>query len=136
MLAKNTDMLPDSEELERFDEAIAKGAVKTAVTRHAGQLEESYSMLGMSYVQTGKNLTGIKQIVVTGGSLIHTRRTGYIASSALYDEKMPMSLKPKKADILVDRKYIIAAMGMLAEHYPEAALTIMKEELKKDGIAE
>ena len=44
-----------------------------------------------------------------------------------------MSLKPKKADILVDRKYILAAMGLLSTNYPETALRIMKKELIKDG---
>ena len=105
-------------------------AVKTAVTRHAGSIEETYSMLGTTYVQTGKNLTNIERIVITGGSLIHTEHTEHIASYALYDEKEPSSLKPKKASVLVDRKYIIAAMGLLGEHYPETALTIMKKELQ------
>ena len=36
---------------------------------------------------------------------------------------------PEFADVLVDRKYIIAAMGLLSEKYPEQALSIMKQEL-------
>ena len=128
--ASHTDLLPDSPETLALDEALASMAVKTAVTRHAGSIEETYSMLGTTYVQTGKNLTNIERIVITGGSLIHTEHTEHIASYALYDEKEPSSLKPKKASVLVDRKYIIAAMGLLGEHYPETALTIMKKELQ------
>lgn len=131
-----TDLIPDTDETRAFDEALACVAVRTAVTRHAGRLEESYNMYGTAYVQTGKNLTHVNRIIITGGSLIHTDNPGRIASYALYDEHDPTSLKPKKASVLVDRKYIMAAMGLLSEHYPEAALTIMKEELEYNAITE
>ena len=40
-----------------------------------------------------------------------------------------MSLRPKKADIILDKHYILAAMGLLAQSEPEIALQIMKEEI-------
>ena len=129
MFAANTDLLPTDDETERLDEALACMAVRTAVTRHAGRIEEAYSMMGTTYVQTGKDLRKVQKLVVTGGSLIHTTNTAKIASFALYDQKEPTSLRPLRADVLVDRKYIIAAMGMLSEKYPEQALSIMKQEL-------
>ncbi len=135
-LGTHTDTLPNTPELETLDEALAGCAIRTAVTRHAGRIEETYTMMGLAYAQTGKNLMNVERLVVTGGSLIHTKNTGKIASYALYDPKDTASLKPRKAELLVDRKYILAAMGLLSEHYPEAALTIMKEELENDGLAE
>ena len=135
-LGTHTDTLPNTPELETLDEALAGCAFRTAVTRHAGRIEETYTMMGLAYAQTGKNLMNVERLVVTGGSLIHTKNTGKIASYALYDPKDPASLKPRKAELLVDRKYILAAMGLLSEHSPEAALTIMKEELENDGLAE
>ena len=86
--------------------------------------------------QEGKNLSGVKRIVVTGGSLIHTQRTEQIARHALYDLQKPESLRPKVADVLVDRTYILAAMGLLASHYPQVALRIMKKELEYHGHSE
>lgn len=135
-LSTHTDVLPTTPELEALDEALASYAIRTAVTRHAGRIEESYTMMGLAYAQTGKNLMNVERLVVTGGSLIHTKNTGKIASYALYDPKDPTSLKPRKAELLVDRKYILAAMGLLSKYYPEAALTIMKKELENDGLAE
>lgn len=133
-LALNTDVLPNgNEELEMLDYALASLAIETAVTRHAGTMEEAYTLMGLTYVQSGKDLTRVKQIIVTGGSLIHTERTSEIAAHALYNEKNPMSLKPKNAEIWIDRSYILAAMGLLSQHYPQTALRIMKKELKKDG---
>lgn len=134
MFSQHTDFLPNDEETMRLDEALACMAVRTAVTRHAGRIEETYNMMGTAYVQTGKNLMNVNKVVITGGSLIHNEHTGRIASFALYDEKDPTSLKPKRAEVLVDKKYIIAAMGLLGEHYPDAALKIMKEELIQNVI--
>ena len=138
-LGKNTEVIPQGDneaELEALDFALASGAIKTAVTRHAGRLEEFYTMNGLAYMQTGKDLRNIRQIIVTGGSLIHTKRTGAIASAALWDPQDPFSLKPKQADVWVDRSYILAAMGLLSAYYPQTALRIMKKELKKDGYQE
>ena len=130
-LSLNKELVPNSDaELEALDFALASLAIEEAVTRHAGTVYETYTMMGQTFVQEGKNLTKVKKIVVTGGSLIHTARTKEIASHALYSLSRPDSLRPKEAEILVDRKYILAAMGLLSTYYPEVALRIMKKELQ------
>ena len=57
------------------------------------------------------------------------RRTGEIASHSLQDPDQLGSLRPVDAKFLVDRKYILASMGLLGQHYPDIALRIMKKEL-------
>ena len=136
-LATHTDVVPKEDpELEALDYALASMAIEEAVTRHAGTIEETYTMMGLTYVQSGKNLTKVKQIVVTGGSLIHTKRTAEIAKHAQFSPLNPASLRPKNADVWVDRTYILAAMGLLSTHYPETALRIMKKELEYHGNSE
>ena len=136
-LKTHTETVPDgNEELEKLDFALASMAIEEAVRRHAGTIEETYTMMGQTFVQEGKNLTKVGQIVVTGGSLIHTKRTEQIAAHALYSPAQPTSLRPKKADVWVDRKYIMAAMGLLSTHYPQTALRIMKKELEYHGNSE
>ena len=136
-LRSNTDKVPNGDaELEALDFALASAAIDEAVTRHAGTISETYTMMGLTYVQEGKNLTSVKNIVVTGGSLIHTKRTEEIAAFALYSPMHPQSLRPKKATVWVDRTYILAAMGLLSSYYPEAALRIMKKELQCYGHSE
>ena len=93
-------------------------------------------MMGQTFVQTGKDLSDVRRIVVTGGSLIHTARTAEIAAHAMYDPAQPTSLRPRRAEILIDRRYILAAMGLLSTHCPRAALTIMKKELERHGSPE
>ena len=129
--------IPAGEEvLEKLDFALASCAVEEAVKRHAGTIQETYTMMGLTYVQEGKNLTRVGRVVVTGGSLIHTKRTPEIAAHALWSPMQSDSLRPKQADILVDRKYILAAMGLLASHHPQTALRIMKKELEFHGHSE
>ena len=137
-LKNNTERVPkDGEtELENLDFALASSAIEEAVSRHAGTISETYTLLGKTFVQEGKNLTNVKQIVVTGGSLIHTKRTEQIASFALFSNENPASLRPRKADVWVDRTYILAAMGLLSSYYPKTALRIMKKELEYYGYPE
>ena len=113
-LAENTDELPSTEEDQNLDVALACIAVRTAVARHAGRIEEYYTPMGVSYVQTGKDLGSVETIIETGGALVRTGYAEKIGQYALYSPKDPMSLRPKKAKILTDRKYILAAMGLLS----------------------
>ena len=130
-LSQHTDVVPGNDpELKAVDYAVACMAVREAVARHAGIMEETYTLMGKTYVQTGKNLTRVKSIVVTGGSLIHSEAPEKIAAYALYDPGQPQSLRPLSADVLVDKTYILAAMGLLSPYYPQAALRIMKKELR------
>ena len=128
-LSEHTDTLPQDEEWENLDFALASLAVETAVARHAGTIEQVYTPMGLAYSQKGKDLTPVKRVVVTGGAIIHTKRTGQIAAHSLQNPSQPASLRPIDAKFLVDRKYILAAMGLLGQYYPDIAVRIMKKEL-------
>ena len=133
-LEQHTDYIPDNEEMEKMDYALACAAVETAVERHSGSLEQVFTPCGLTYVQSGKDLRRVKYVVATGGALIHAKHTEEVAKYALFDESKPGSLRPEKAEILIDRKYILAAMGLLSQHYPLAALEIMKKEIAYYGL--
>lgn len=81
-------------------------------------------------MQAGKDLTAVRRVVATGGSLIHSPRVREIASYFCYDPADPASLRPKNAEILIDSSYILAAMGLLSTHDPLAALQIMKRMIR------
>lgn len=132
----HTDALPDSNELKALDSAIAALAIETAAIRHAGTLEEVYTASGVAYAQTGKDLTDLDQVIFTGGALIHAENPPELAANALYHNKQPQSLRPKQAEVLIDKQYILAAMGLLAGYAPEAALNVMKKELVSHGYTQ
>ena len=131
MLSEQTELVPDCDgELAQLDHALACMAVSTAAKRHAGTIEETYTLLGQTFVQAGKDLTAVRRVVATGGSLIHSPRVREIASYFCYDPADPASLRPKNAEILIDSSYILAAMGLLSTHDPLAALQIMKRMIR------
>ena len=132
-IAQEPEFLPGSEKEAAFDEALAAGAVKVAVERHAGTMEEVYTPMGISYGQTGKDLRAIQNLVLTGGSLI-ANPSRKIVQQAFADPARPQVLKPITAKVYVDKRYILAAMGLLSQVEPDIALEIMKKELIGDGF--
>lgn len=132
-IIKKPETLEDSPKFKQFDRALGQMAIKLAARRHAGTLEKVYTPMGVAYVQNGKDLTGITTIVGTGGPLIGAEKPAEMLKSILQDNDSLDVLLPGEAKMLVDTRYILAAMGLVADKYPEVALRIMKRELKCDG---
>ncbi|MDR2534666.1 MAG: glutamate mutase L [Treponema sp.] len=132
-LTGHPEKMPQTGEDEKLDYALAAAAIETAMERHTGTIEEVYTPTGPVFVQTGKDLRGVSSLVLTGGAVIHNKRAGDIAGYARYTEKKPASLGPAAGEVYIDKSYILAAMGLLGESQPKAALSIMKKEIQKYG---
>lgn len=128
----NPDILPNEKDIEKLDFALSAKAVEIATIRHCGTKEKIYTSNGIAYLQKGKDLTHVKKIILTGGSLINLPCINNILEYACFNEKRQESMRPKNAEILVDKKYILQAMGLLSKSYPKIAIRIMKKELKYD----
>jgi uncharacterized protein (TIGR01319 family) len=129
-LAKCPQVLPgDDERMTLLDQGIARAAARLSVNRHSGRLEPVNNICGVSYIQTGKDLTGVGIVVGTGGPVIYSDDAASILREALFDDSDPMTLKPKNPVFMLDKKYILPAMGLLSGRYPEIALELMKMEL-------
>lgn len=124
-----TEMIPKTKEEIDFDEAMAKAAVETAVGRHAGRLRKEPTPTRVLYYQSGKDLGTFHQILGTGGVLVHSQNPVSILRASLRSVHEPMLLKPTNAQFSIDDAYVLSAMGILAQKYPEAALKIMKETM-------
>ena len=114
-----------------FDKWVAGCAVELAVRRHAGSLESVYTTSGLMYMQSGKDLTQVKTVIGTGGPLIGKDYSKEVLSCAKFAESEPESLRPQSPSFFIDGRYIYAAMGLLADIYPETALKILKENTLK-----
>lgn len=132
ILMTKTDTLPDTQEMQDLDDALASSAVEVAMRRHCGVIEEAYTPFGKTYVQSGKDLRGVRKLVVTGGALVLSPSTLKIARFAQYNEAEPESLRPQQVDVLIDHRYVLSAMGLLAAEHPDIALRIMKKEFIHD----
>lgn len=133
-LEGDVSMIPSGDSrLRGLDDALAAAALDVASRRHAGTLTQVFTPTGIAFMQTGKNLRPVERIVLTGGSLIYSENPLAMAEHTLYSSHHPESLRPRRAQVLLDQRYILSAMGVLAESEPEAALRIMKNELKTLG---
>jgi len=127
--SENTNFLPVTTEQQSLDFALASVAIETAIKRHAGEIEEVYTIAGRAFMQSGKDLSDVKTIVMTGGALLHSSNQKELAKYALYNEKEPFSLRPKRARLYSDKSYIMAAMGLLGTYKPKSAIEIMKKSV-------
>lgn len=125
----NPDTIAACPEEQSIDEALAKKAIGIAVERHCGFMESSFTPLGEIFTLTGKDLSEVTNIIGIGGAIINSDHPPDILKGALYNPQKPYILKPKRSEFLLDRKYILASMGLLSSIDPELALYFMKKEI-------
>lgn len=124
-------MVPATKEEIHFDEAMAKVATELSMDRHVGTIESVYTPMGAMYTQTGKDLMEVKYMIGTGGVLVHSENPQDILKAGAFSAENPTYLKPRNAIYLLDKTYILSAMGLLSQDYPDKAVRIMKKYLVK-----
>lgn len=126
---EHVDTIPDNEYQRKVDVLMGRICVDKAISRHAGKMEEAYTPMGMLYNQYGKDLSKVNFVVGTGGVLVHNEEPAKILSAAVYSINKGMELRPRNPRFMLDKDYILASMGLLAEIDPLLALKIMKKHV-------
>ena len=125
--SKDIMMVPKTDLEKDFDEAMAKVATELSMERHCGYVEPLYSPMGFIFSQYGKDLMDVKYMIGTGGVLVHSNNAKDILKSGAFTKENLNSLKPKYPKYLLDKTYILSAMGLLSEEMPDTAVRIMKK---------
>ncbi len=125
----NVDFIPKTKPEKDFDDALAKICIDVSTSRHVGQIEVVSTPLGNMYYQTGKDLSNISYVIGTGGVIINNPDAKKLLQQVNKKSDNVLELRPQNPSILIDRSYILAAMGLLAQKYPKVALKIMKKYL-------
>lgn len=133
ILSENTDFLPIDERSFYLDHLLSYHAIRLAVERHCGYLEALYTPMGITYLQYGKDLTEVKNLIGTGGPLVYNSYNVSSLKSALYNENTPLILKPKNPQIFLDKEYIFFAIGLLSDIFPEKAINMLKKYVVEIG---
>jgi len=120
--------LPSTDKENFFAGYLTNMAVQTAVNRHVGSIEYIYGPTGRLTVARGKDLTGVKWIIGTGGALTRLP-AGLDILTNINASSSSNLLLPRQGRVLIDRHYIMASAGMLARKYPRAALSILQQSL-------
>jgi len=129
--AANPSALPANEYAgyKPVEQALATEAIRLSAERHVGFYESTYTPMGETIIQTGKDLTGVKYVIGTGGAIIGATQPTEILRSAVYSPRDLNLLKPQNPKLLLDKEYCLSAMGLLAQKFPQLALNMMKRKM-------
>jgi uncharacterized protein (TIGR01319 family) len=126
--AANTAHLPVSVADWLVDMELARLAVTVAIRRHA----RPYQVPGGG-MSSGRDLSRVKLIVGSGGVLRHAESVAAqeILAPMQHDVAGGWRLA-ERAQVVVDRQYVLAAAGLLAPDHPIAAARLLRDNLLAD----
>jgi uncharacterized protein (TIGR01319 family) len=131
-LTKETSRIPNSHVEYMIDKEMARIAVEIALERHAGTQSPFYLPGGETvFMQVGKDLTGIRTVIGTGGVFKYGRDAREILLASMFNREAPFSLRPKSPFYFVDTDYLLFATGLLGTVAPDAAIRILRRHLKE-----
>lgn len=124
------EYVPQSEKEKSLERAMATCAVNTALRRHAGYyVEAADPVMGiLAGAAMGRDLRNVGRVLCVGGIFVHSDPDKATRMVARCFEDPGISLLPIHApQVILDRSYLLYAMGVLGKHYPDAALSFLKE---------
>lgn len=128
-LLANWPPIPRADSELRLLEAFTSEAARTALERHAGRLQQLYGPHGRATIAVGKDLSNVRYVIGTGGPLTQLVNAKKLLADMLAKPAGHALLPKASTEILIDQQYNLAALGVLANRYPRAALCLMQESL-------
>lgn len=119
-----------------LDERLAVSCMFRALERHCGQRAVRPGLAGRpTLVEHGPNLSGCRTLVAGGGIVRASAAGAELAREAL--GRLPDNvLAPRHCQVIVDRRYVLAAAGLLAKSQPQVAAALLRRELPEEPAHE
>lgn len=131
-LSTHINYLPQMEYESLLDSALAYLGIDIAMRRHCGVITEMFTPMGKALIQRGKDLTRVKTVIGTGGIFTYGKEQKRILEAVHCSDNESVLLRPIQPDaVLVDKDYILFAIGLAAQIDPDKALRIMSQSLLK-----
>lgn len=124
---QNVSSLPENPHDEFIDQLLAEMCAYRSMHRHVGRIEQIFTPMGLVYNQIGKDLSEVEYVIGTGGVVIHSNNPISILSKTTNILHKQQELRPQHPHYLLDKTYLLAAMGLLSQKDPLLALQIMKK---------
>ncbi|MBI9104712.1 MAG: glutamate mutase L [Spirochaetales bacterium] len=132
-VSEKPDFLPSGKVEKEFDRILASACVSVSAERHAGRVESIYTSGGRVKLQTGKNLSGVKKVIGSGGYL--SRINAPVWQRNFIDDKGWEILLPQSIEYYRDEKYLFPLLGNIARLYPDESVVLGIDELKKEELS-
>lgn len=128
-LEKNPECLACSDQEKLFDRIMAEAAVEVALKRHAGYIAQNFDpIMGIAPgTPMGRDLRQVETVIAIGGIFTHSEPAVSEAIVAGALKNPGISLLPAAPRLVVDREYLLYAVGLLSQYYPTAALRFAKK---------
>ena len=128
-IAADANFVPGNDAQVAMDAAMARAAIKLAMERHAGTVREVFTAAGPALVQYGKDLSNVATVIGVGGVLARGRHARFALQGVIKTAAADEILCPLQPRLLVDRSYLLYAVGLLADVAPAAAFDIARERM-------
>jgi uncharacterized protein (TIGR01319 family) len=125
-ISEDTARVPDENWHRAADAVLARIAVDLAVERHVGKRERIVTRAGETWVHYGKDLRDTPRLIATGGVFVYNPYGSMIVSRSGKEQVDATVLRPKGAQIYFDSRYLLYAVGLLAEDHPNVAVRLFK----------
>lgn len=124
--AAEPGFLPLTELEHEEDERIAGLAVRTALRRHAGRARVVVGPGGRVVERTGTDLREVGLVVASGGVFRHGRpgAPARVLADSLTVDADDGWLLPRRPTVVVDDVHVLAAVGLVAQEHPAAAVAL------------
>jgi uncharacterized protein (TIGR01319 family) len=133
-ISEETGRVPAEDWQFAADAVMARIAVDLAIERHAGRREPYHSSGGTVFLRSGKDLTKISTLIGTGGIFTYNPYADRIlaAGAGTGANGRYEVLRPADPRILLDRDYVLYAIGLLADSHPMVALRIFRHHFASE----
>jgi uncharacterized protein (TIGR01319 family) len=133
-ISQETSTVPREDWHSAVDAQLARIAADLAVARHVGKKERIVTREGEAWVHYGKDLTETRTVIGTGGVFVHNPFAVHILAAGIDEHSRAQVLRPKNPNIFADASYLLYAVGLLAENYPDVAMQIFDNHMRPLGV--
>ncbi|MGD0084838.1 MAG: glutamate mutase L [Acidimicrobiales bacterium] len=126
--SKPTSLFPSGCD-RRLDDTLAVACMSRSMERHFGSRSVQVGLGGRPVmVQEEPDLTACRLLVAGGGILRAGSDPEDLVQQAL-QRLPPSSLAPRRCQVVVDRRYVLSAAGLLSRNHPRIAEVLLRKEL-------
>ncbi|MCK9235299.1 MAG: glutamate mutase L [Acholeplasmataceae bacterium] len=129
-LLETEPFIPTTEKGKELIQQLAVSCAKIAVDRHAGDLRRIYTTSGMKVIPEGKDLSLVQTVYLTGGALNNNPMIKEALKMHFKNTTTKLLPRPN-VNIVFDKDYLFASLGVLSIEYKEEVKTFLNQYLKE-----